>query len=141
MTETLIQPDSSIMPGEIRRVVGILWLSLLLALIATLIDWRHVSRYGVGFTVFIQIFSYSLWAILIWKIGQGRSWARITWLLLFAGGALISVLFTVYSGTYRAAVFGSSFSAVVFVVQTAIQFYAFVLLFTPKGRAWFLRNR
>jgi hypothetical protein len=49
MTETLIQPDSSIMPVEIRRAVGVLWLSLLLAffdtshpLAARLSLWRRL---------------------------------------------------------------------------------------------------
>ncbi len=141
MTETLIQPDSNIMPVEIRRAVAVLWLSLLLAFIATIIDWREVSRYGVGFTVFVQVFSDGLWALLIWKIGQGRSWARITWLLLFAGGALVVALFTVYSKTFRAGVLGSVSSAVFFGIQTAIQLYATVLLFTTNGQAWFARNR
>ncbi len=128
------------MPREVRRAVGVLWLSLLLAFIATIIDWRHVSRDGVGFTVFVQIFSDGLLALLIWKISQGRSWARITWLLLFAGGVLIVVLFIVYSRTYRAGVFGSTFTTVIFAIQTAIQLYATVLLFTAKARAWFLRT-
>jgi hypothetical protein len=141
MTETFIQPDSNIMPVEIRRAVGVLWLSLLLTFIATVIDWRHVSRYGVGFTVFAQIFPMVFWALLIWKIGQGRSWARITWLLLFVGGGLITVLFIVYSRTFRDGVFGSTYSAGLFLIQTAIQVYATVLLFTAKAREWFLRNR
>jgi hypothetical protein len=141
MIETLIPPDSNIMPAEIRRAVRVLWLSLLLAFIVAIIDLRHVSRYHVGHTVFVQIFSDGFLALLIWKISQGRSWARITWLLLFAAGALIVVLFTVYSRTYRAGVFGSNFSAVFFAIQTAIQFYAAVLLFTPNGRSWFLRNQ
>lgn len=141
MIETLIPPDSNIMPVEIRRAVRVLWLSLLLAFIVAIIDLRHVSRYDVGLTVFVQIFSGGLLALLIWKISQGRSWARITWFLLFAAGALIVVLFTVYSRTYRAGVFGSTFSAAFFAIQTAIQFYAAVLLFTPNGRSWFLRNQ
>jgi hypothetical protein len=141
MTETLIQPHSSIMPVEIRRAVGVLWLSLLVTFIDTVIHWRHVSRYGVGFTVFVQIFPMVFWAVLIWKIGQGRSWARITWLLLFAGGGFITVLFTVYSRTFRDGVFGSTYSAGLFGIQTAIQVYATVLLLTAKAREWSLRNR
>ena len=141
MTKTLIQPNSDIMPVEIRRAVGVLWLSLLLNFVAMVADWRHVSRYGSGFTLFVQIVPIIFLALLIWKISQGRSWARITWLLLFAGGGLITVLFTVYSRSFRNGVFGSTYSAGLFTIQAALQVYATVLLVSAKAREWFLRNR
>ena len=130
------------MPVEIRRAVSVLWLSLLLSVTATtIIDWRHVYRVDTTFSVVVQILNNSFFALIIWKVSQGRSWARITYLLVFAGGCLLIPLLAVFSETYRAAVFGSLFSAVVVVVQATIQLYATVLLCTSKGRTWFLRKQ
>lgn len=144
MTETLAQPDSNMMPVEIRRAVGVLWLSLALGSIGALIhDWLRVSRNGMGFVVFVQIFSYGLWALLIWKISQGRMWARITWLVIFACGALATVFLALGAmGGSRIAAksLNSPFSDVIVVVQIAIQSYATVLLFSRKAGTWFLRN-
>jgi hypothetical protein len=145
MTETLVQPGSDVMPMEVRRAVGVLWLSLLLACIGAIIaDWNRVSREGFAFAVFIQIFSYGLWALLIWKISQGRRWARITWLVLFACGALAIVFLALgaLGGSKTAAnYFDSPFSAAIVVVQTAIQSYATVLLFSRTGGTWFLQKQ
>jgi hypothetical protein len=141
MTETLIEPQSNVMPEEIRRAVGVLWLSVLLGVVASLVNWRLFDRSeDPVFSVVVQIFTFGFMALLIWKISQGRNWARVTWLVFFVGGCLINVLFTLFSKTYRVGVFGSFFPAAVFVVQTAIQFYAIVLLFTAKGRTWFARK-
>jgi hypothetical protein len=145
MTETLVQPTSNVMPMEVRRAVGLLWLSLLLTCIAAIIaDWNRASRKGFGFAVFIQIFAYGLWALLIWKIGQGRRWARITWLVLFACGALTTVFLALgaLGGSKTAANdFDLPFSAVIVVVQIAIQSYATVLLFSRTGGTWFLQKQ
>jgi len=139
MTETLIEPQSNVMPEEIRRAVGVLWLSLLLGVVSSLVNWHRIE--DPVFAVVVQIFTSGFMALLIWKISQGRNWARVTWLVLFVGGCLVNVLFTLFSKTYRVGVFGSFFPAAVFVVQTAIQFYAVVLLFTAKGRTWFVRKQ
>ena len=77
MTETLVQSELKMRPVEIRRAVGVLWLSLLLAIVATIIDWRHVYRKNVAFSVVVQIFTYGFLALLIWKVSKGRNWARI----------------------------------------------------------------
>jgi uncharacterized membrane protein YuzA (DUF378 family) len=142
MTETVGPPESKAMPVEIRRAVNVLWLSLLLSVTAaTIADWRQVYRLDSTFSVVVQVFENSFFALIIWKVGQGRSWARITYLLVFAGGCLLIPLLAVFSETYRAAAFGSRFSVVVLVLQTAIQLYATVLLCTSKGRTWFLRRQ
>ena len=132
------------MPVEIRRAVGVLWLSLALGSTAALIhDWLRDSRNGLGFVLFVQIFSYGLWAFLIWKISQRRMWARIAWLVIFACGALATVFLALGAmGGSRIAAksFNSPFSDVIVVVQIAIQSYATVLLFSRKAGRWFLRN-
>jgi hypothetical protein len=138
--ETVGSPESKAMPVQIRRAVSVLWLSLLLSLTAaTIMDWRHVYVSDTTFSVVVQLFENSFFALIIWKVSQGRRWARITYLLVFAGGCLLIPLLATFSEAYRAAAFGSAFSLVVVVVQTAIQLYAAVLLCTSKGRTWFIR--
>jgi hypothetical protein len=141
MTETLVQPESNVMPVEVRRAVNLLWLSLLLASTAAIIEhWHRVSR-NVGVTVFFYMVIYGFWALLIWQISQRRRWARITWLLLFACGALATAFHALaYLGGSKSVAnpFNSPFSAVIVVVQIAIQFYAAVLLLPVRqGRGSF----
>jgi hypothetical protein len=144
MTETLVQPESNTMPMEVRRAVGLLWLCVPIGLIAAIVDhWNRPSPKGVAFAVFFHIFVAGLWALLIWKIGQGRRWARITWLVLFACGALSNVFLALAAlgGSKGAANdFNSPFSAVIVMVRIAISFYATVLLFSRTGGTWFLRK-
>jgi hypothetical protein len=141
MTETPIQPESKVMPVEIRRAVSVLWLSLLLAAIATAVQWLQIYLEDPVSAVVDHILAWVFFALLIWKISQGRGWARITWLFAFVVGWLLTVLFALFSNTYRAVVFHSPFSEGIGLVQVAIQFYATVLLFTSNGRTWFLQKR
>jgi len=127
------------MPVEIHRAISIVWLSVSLIVIATIGNWWLVPPKHPAFSVILQIFNVAFFAFLIRKISRGRNWARIIWLVLFVGGCCVVMLFALVSKVYRAGVFYSPFSMVVFVVQAAIQFYATVLLCTSKGRAWFLR--
>jgi hypothetical protein len=79
---------------------------------------------------FILLFMILL-ACLIWKIGQGRNWARITYLLLFIVGLLASP-FVLWSTFQR-----SAGSAYVSIALIAIEGYALLLLFRPSARGWF----
>lgn len=136
MIETLVQRESSAIPVEIRRAIITLWLSVSLSVIATVANWWLVGPKHPA----LQIFNIAFFMLLIWKVSEGRNWARITWLVVFMGGCCLVLLFALLSRVYRAEVFRSPFSVVVFVVQASIQFYATVLLCTSKGRAWFLRT-
>jgi len=144
MTEMLAS-ESNVMPVEVRRAIGVLWLSLLAGFVAGIVeDWNRPSPKGVDLAVFIQIFVYGLWAFLIWKISLGSRWARVTWFLLFSWSALAAVFFALgFLGGSKshANPFNSHFSAAISVVQIALQSYATVLLFSRAGGTWFLRKR
>ena len=142
MTETLIEPRSNVMPEAVRRAVGVLWLSVLLAVVSSLVNWRIAERAEDPLvSVAARIFTFGFMALLIWKISQGRNWARVTWLVILVGGSSITMLLALFFKTYRIGVFGSFFSAAVFVIQTALQSYAIVLLFTARGGTWFARKK
>ena len=141
MTKTLIEPRSNVMPESVRRAVAVLWLSVLLAVVSSLVNWRIAERAGDPLvSAAALIFTCGFMALLIWKISQGRNWARVTWLFILVGGSSITMLLTLFSKTYRIGVFGSFFLAAIFVIQTAIQSYAMVLLFTARGWTWFVRE-
>ena len=110
MAEILVQPESTVIPAEVRRAVGLLWLSLPLAAATTIIDGRHVYRGNAYFSVIIQIVTFRFFALLIWKLSQGRSWARITFLCIFVVGCFISLL-VLFSQTHHTEVFQFLFSS------------------------------
>ena len=63
--------------------------------------------------------------------GQGRNWARITFLVLFILGLLMHP-FMLWMEFHR-----SPMSAYVSIAVIVIQMYAVLLLFRPPARAWF----
>jgi len=144
MAETLLQPKLNVKPMEVRRAVAALWVSVLIGVVAAIVEhWNRPSHTGVAFAVFFYSSIAGLWALLIWKIGQGRRWARITWLVLFAVSALATIIqaLAALGGSKRAAdFFGSPFSAVVIGLRMAISFYATLLLFSRSGATWFVRK-
>jgi hypothetical protein len=140
MSITTSAPQIKPKPLEVSRAVALLWLSLLIGLLRTCVAWTHVAwkhqrvRYAaVAVLVFFVGSIFGVLAGFIWKIGQGRNWARITYLVLFVVGLLVYP-FILWSTFHRSPV-----GAYVSILQTAMQAYALYLLFRPPARAWFAK--
>jgi hypothetical protein len=96
--------------------------------------------------VFYQVSAWvdwlaALWiaimALIIWKVAQGRDWARLIVLVLTLLGILSSVQFLVVAGEFvRRPVLGAFI-----VVQTGLRLVAMWWLFTNPGDAWFMRAK
>src|SRR5260370_1568537 len=72
-----------------------------------------------------------LLSLFLWKIAQGRNWARITFFILFLLGAPIS--FSLLPREFAR----SSLLGMLTILQTALQPGAFLLFFTTPGQQWF----
>ena len=89
---------------------------------------------SVGYTILLDIVVLALSALLIWKISQGRNWARVTFLILFITGfiiAAVSLPLTIRSGQLNLA------DEISVAVQILIQIYAAFLLAANPGKSWF----
>jgi hypothetical protein len=100
-------------PAMAELSVRLLWLSLGIGVVQVPLDWPFASRPFVTLSAFIVIFTFAMVAFFIWKIGQGKNWARIVFLLFFLLGVEPYVSHTrshfthsVLSGTLGAVQFG-----------------------------------
>jgi hypothetical protein len=137
-TETVT--SRTVVPPEVSRAVLLIVVSLLLGAIKTIVDWKHLSSVnGPSFTVSVLLLTFAVNGLLLWKIYQGRNWARLTFLTLFLLG-LIPWIFIVGAEFHRSTVLAFASN-----IQAAIQVYAMALVFTSPAKEWFrpkhLRNR
>lgn len=119
-------------PIEVSRAVNCLWVSLALGFLKALIDMQHMSAQNApGFINFILVAVIAINALLIYKIAQGKNWARITYLVLMVLGSLPSVplLMNEFGRSPILGAFG--------IIQIGLQIFALWLLFTSPGKAWF----
>ena len=122
-----------IRPLQVTRAAGLLWLSLLIGLFRSVIDWHHLRLLTASLSGLLVgvAFNLGMLALLTWKVSRGRNWARITFLVLTLLG-LVPYVPILLSTFHR-----SPMMAAVSLVQTATQLFALVLLFTSPGREWF----
>ena len=119
-------------PTEISRATALLWASLVVELIKLPVDWSYRRTLASAASiVFYGGLTFAIMAFLIWKTGQGKNWARMTLLVLFAIGVL-PFLWIVHSEFGRSSVLG-----VISVVQIVLQASALFLIFTDPGKAFF----
>src|SRR2546425_7152733 len=127
-------PVTVVKPVAIRRAIGLFWGSLAIGVVKTPLDWAYLtSRASTAFNAFIVTFAMS--AFFIWKIGQGKNWARIVLLVLFLLG-IVPYIFIVRSEFAR-----SLASGILSTVQAGLQAVGFFLVFTSPGKEWFQPRR
>jgi hypothetical protein len=122
-------------PTRVRNAVSLLWLSLITSLVVLMFDSSATMKSVppamlytiVAITTFIMV-------LLIYKIGQGRNWARITLLVLFLFG-LISYVSALTDLFDRSVVGGALSSA-----QTIMQMVALYFVFSKPGSLWFSKG-
>ena len=138
MQQTTLQDQTFpvLKPVAIRRAIGLLWASLAVGVAKTPLNWAYLtSRASGAFNAFVIISTFAITAFFIWKIGQGKNWARIVFLVLFLLG-VVPFLFIVRSEFAR-----SPASGLLSTVQCGLQVVAFFLIFTSPGKEWFQPRR
>ena len=116
--------------------ITMLWIVIAVGVISCIFNFSsslkiaNASELGLGWLIFTLYFTYLLLAFFIWKIGQGKNWARITYLVLF----MLGVPFTIYS--YLTSEI-STFSIILGIAGIILQIVALVFLFQKSSSDWF----
>ena len=121
-------PPSIAKPAIVTRAIWLLCVSLGILFLGSLwLAFHNPIASQPGF------FSLLIMAWLTHKTNQGRNWARITFLVLYLVGTLVSV----------PALFMAPHSIVdvgVFIIQAILQVVALIMLFGRNARPWFLHT-
>jgi hypothetical protein len=95
-------------------------------------DWSHLRTLGSNSKlVFDGALSLLIVGLLVWKISQGKNWARITYLVLCLFGLPLYLSFV------RAAIGRSTALVVLTVLQALMQLAALFLIFVTQTKDWF----
>jgi len=112
-------------PPIVVKAIWLLCVSLGIIFVASLwLAFHNLIASQPGF------FSLLIMAWLTHKTNQGRNWARITFLVLYIVGTLISIpmLFMVPH---------SIVDVGVYIIQAVLQLAALIMLFSQNARPWF----
>jgi hypothetical protein len=130
-------------PAEIARATGLLCLSLAVGSVKVIIAWRAITPQWKSamidspFTTLI----FALNVLLIWKIWQGRNWARTTLLVIFVIGASRTLADMAFALVRESSFHISRPWAILQMVQLVISAYVLLLIYGSKGKHWFERKR
>ena len=122
-------------PRTVTMAVNLLWASIAIGLVKIPLDLPALAAMpypGIVWTVIALVLAF--FCLLIWKVSQGRNWARYTYLVFFLIG-LIPAIPTLMNELQRSPVL-----VVISVVQFIMQGYAAFLLFTDPGKSWFQKK-
>jgi hypothetical protein len=119
-------------PKKVQNAVTILYVTLIIGIVRAVLEASaNAEMAGVGHLMFVTLVVFAVTVFLIAKIGRGRNWARITFLILFLLGLLPSILPLIRSFTI------SPISGVLGLAQVVLQIVAMVFLFQQESSAWF----
>lgn len=121
-------------PHVISVAINFLWGSLAVSLIKMMMYLAEpvVGEAGL-YTDLALTATFALIGFLVFKIAAGRNWARILFLVLFAGGIVpaLPVMFAEFAQSMVAGALS--------LVQNGCQIYALSLLFLSPEAVWFSR--
>ncbi len=123
-------------PEKVSTALNLLWIMVAIGVIVSIFYFSDsLGRFNaaggsLGGLIFTLWFIYLVLVFLIWKIGQGRNWARITFLVLF----IIGVPMTIYD--YLTAAL-NALEIVSGIVSMILQTVALVFLFQKPSSDWF----
>lgn len=119
-------------PAIIQPAISLLWASLAIAAVKVALDWTNfVGRGSAAMTVCIMIFTFAVIGFFVVKIGQGKNWARVVFLVLFVLGIVVAIL------TWRSEFAHSRLLGILSIVQAALQATALYFIFTSPGKEWY----
>jgi len=123
-------------PPEVKKAIQLLWGSLAIGPINLALDWSHLSGLMPMSNVLITLgLTVALFGWLTAKIGVGRNWARVTFLVLMVLGLPFTALMLVATLKRTPA------EGVLQIVQALMQIYSLYLLFAVPGKSWFQRRK
>ena len=119
-------------PRAVGIAVYLMILTLLLGMVVLALDYDYMVALAPAAGVLGAVaISVLISGLLIWKISQGRNWARIVMLVFFIFGCF-SAYNIIMQSLERSVLLGG-----LQVLQQACQLVALVLLFIPPGSEYF----
>jgi hypothetical protein len=119
-------------PEKVGTAVKLLYATLGIGVLRSIMEAsRHAQKASLGFVIFVSVFVLGITCLFIYKIGRGRNWARITFLVLFIIGLPFSILPLLKS------LAANPVSGLLGIAQIAIQLIALVFLFQKTSSYWF----
>jgi glucose-6-phosphate-specific signal transduction histidine kinase len=115
-------------PAQVAKATGLVCLSLAIGLVRVIISWRLEPQ---DFPFILTAFISALNVLLIWKIWQGRNWARTTLFVIFVIALMLTANALVPS--FRV----SPVRAILGIVQLVIWVCALSLVYGSKAEGWF----
>nr|WP_314838585.1 hypothetical protein [uncultured Flavobacterium sp.] len=124
-------------PKKVKQASNLVYLSLVLGLIKMVLYEILTSQKMLTQpkALTIGIITIAILAFFGFKIGEGKNWARITFLVLFIIG-IISFPFSLLNEFKMSPIIG-----IASVIQMLIQLYILIILFTGESKEWFSKNK
>ena len=124
--------NKTIRPEKVGTAVKLLYITLAIGVLRSIMEASmHAQIASPAFVMFITFFVLCIMWLLIYMIGKGRNWARITFLVLFIIGIPFSVL------PLSQSLAANPISGLLGIAQTVIQVVALVFLFQKPSADWF----
>jgi len=130
-------PDETTLtkPPQVTWAVTLLWGSLAIGLLNGLVDSNPATKNAsFAFLATVMGLTFAIMGLLIYKIGKGRNWARITWLVVLVLG-IIPYAFGLMELFNRSVLVGC-----LSVTQLVMQMVAIQYIFTKPGSYWFRKT-
>ncbi len=122
-------------PDKVSTALTLLWISLAIGVLNSIINFSNsvdlAQGYGSGFVIFVTLFTLAFIAFFIYMIGEGKNWARITFLVLFILGIPFSVLPAIRL------LITNPISGMFSVGISILQLIAIIFLFQKTSSDWF----
>jgi hypothetical protein len=126
-------------PRTVAIAIWLMWASVILSVMNVPLSWETITAsagdspqmrgFVSTFVIVVLALSFALYALLIWKMGQGRNWARIVMLIL----QLLSLLTNPFAQMKEAGLLAMAIGIASYVLAAV----AVVLVFIPASREWF----
>jgi len=119
-------------PREVDWAISLMLAALAIGPITTAMDWSHLKSLGpIQRLVLDGVVTLLLLSYFIWKVSQGRNWARITLVVFF----LLGLPF--YFFYVRAQAGRSAILAILSILQALMQGTGLLLTFVAPAKDWF----
>jgi len=122
-------------PKKVDMAVKLLYASLGLGVLRSILEAKILAQMpSLTLVIAVTLVTLAILGFLIYKIGCGRNWARITFLVLFLLGLPLTV-HALYNSLSR-----NLASTLLGICQFLVQLVALVYLFQKDARVWFKKS-
>jgi hypothetical protein len=130
-------------PLTVTRAVQLMWVAMGLGVVNLVFSWEtltaledvpaEAASFVKIFVVVVLALSFGFYALIIWKMGQGRHWARVVLMIML----LLSLLTNPFARGSQVGVVAATAGILAFVLEVI----AVVLVFLSASEEYFQRRR